>query len=112
MLYVNKITSDPSQQLTLTGIPTLQIGMTLRFMPRIQRWIMGVTYNSFEAEGIAVVTSLNLLRQFKDNIPFGISCVTTNGLDPYRIDDFVNQVANLYLMDATDVAEVEKDWFT
>lgn len=111
MLYINKITSDPSQQLTLTGIPTLQIGMALRYMPRVQSWIMDVTYGTFAVKGKRVVTGLNLLRQFKDIIPFGICCVTTNGLDPYRLDNFINQSANLYLLDSTDVADIEAGWF-
>ena len=112
MLYINKITGDASQQLTLIGIPTVQVGMTLRFMPRIQRWEMGVTWNDFDVEGIGVVCSMNLLRQFRNVIPFGISCITMNSLDPYRQQDFVNQVANLYLLTSADVAQVEKDWFS
>lgn len=111
MLYINKITNDASQQLTLTGIPGLQIGMTLRFMPRIAQWIMGVSYNSFDVEGITVVASLNLLRPWRNVIPFGISCIRADGLDPYSIDDFANQIANLYLLDSTDIAAVETEWF-
>lgn len=112
MLYINKITNDASQQLILTGIPTIQIIMTLRFMPRIKRWDMGITYGDFSAQGIAVVNSLNLLRQFKNNIPFGITCISASGLDPYTVNDFSNQAANLYLLDSADVAQVEEDWFT
>lgn len=111
MLYINKITNDASQQLTLTGIPGIQVGLTLQYMPRVQRWVMGVTYGDFSAQGIAVTTSLNLLRQFKNNIPFGLSCIRVDGLDPYAIDDFQDQVANLYLLDADDVATIEAEWF-
>jgi hypothetical protein len=111
MLYINKITNDPSQQMTLTGIPGVQIQMTLRFMPRIKRWMMGITYNSFSAQGLGVVSSVNLLRQFRNIIPFGMSCVTMNGLDPFTVDDFENQTANLYLLDSADVSTVESEWF-
>lgn len=111
MLYINKITNAAQQQLILTGIPGLQITMTLRFMPRVQRWVMGVKWQDFEAEGIVLVGSLNLLRQFKNTLPFGIACLRADGLDPYQIDDFQNEVANLYLLDSTDVQTVETDWF-
>lgn len=111
MLYINNLTNDASQQLTLTGIPGVQIGVTLQFMPRIQRWIMGITYNNFVAQGIAVVSSPNFLRQFQNIIPFGMSCLRADGLDPYQIDDFQNQVANIYLLDSVDVATVEEEWF-
>jgi len=112
MLYINKITSDPSQKMLLTGIPGLQINMTLQFMPRVQNWVMGLSYGEFSAQGIVVTTSLNMLRQFKNNIPFGISCVRDDGLDPFQINDFAERIANLYLLNSDDVAAIEAEWFT
>jgi hypothetical protein len=111
MLYINKITNDPSQRMTLTGIPGYQIEMTLRFLPRTKRWVMGVSFGDVSIQGVAVVCSLNLLRQFKNNIPFGISCIRADGLDPYALDDFSGKLANLYLLNAADVAEIEAEWF-
>ena len=112
MLYINKITNAAYQQLNLTGLPGIQIGMTLRFLPRPASWVMDISYNETLIQGIGVVASLNLLRQFRNNIPFGISCIRADGLDPYQIDDFQLQRANLYLLDATDVAQIETDWFS
>jgi hypothetical protein len=96
----------------LTGIPGLQINMTLQFMPRVQNWVMGLSYGEFSAQGIVVTTSLNMLRQFKNNIPFGISCVRDDGLDPFQINDFAERIANLYLLNSDDVAAIEAEWFT
>lgn len=112
MLYINKITSSPNQLLTLTGIPGYQIAMTLQFMPRTQQWVMGLSYPGFAARGLAVVGGLNLLRQWKNVIPFGISCVCSDGLDPYQVSDFANQRANLYLLNKSDVEQIETEWFT
>jgi len=112
MLYINKLTSDAQQNITLNGIPNISIGMTLRFMPRIQRWIMGITYKGKSYQGIAVVCSENLLRQFQNQLPFGISCIRADGLDPYTVNDFSTQLSNLYLLDAADVALLEKSFYT
>ena len=111
MLYVNKITNDPQQEITLTGIPGLNIDMSLRFMPRIQSWTMGIKYNGLSYQGIGIVISENLLRQFQADLPFGIACFRADGLDPYMIDDFANQLANLYLLDSTDVAWLEANYY-
>jgi hypothetical protein len=111
MLYINKLTNDAQQQITLTGIPNVQIAMSLRFMPRTAQWIMGLQYQDFELEGLAIVASLNMLRQWKNILPFGISCLRADGLDPYQITDFQNKIANLYLLDAADVTTIEEDWF-
>lgn len=112
MLYLNALTNDASQLISLTGIPGKQIRMTLQFMPRIQQWVMGVSLGDFTANGIAVVSSVNLLRQWRNEIPFGIAVIRSDGLDPYTIDDFVNQLTNMYLLNADDVEQVELDWFT
>lgn len=103
MLYINKLTNDPQQQVTLTGIPGVQINMTLRFMPRVTSWIMGIDDGTKSIQGIRIVTSRNLLRQWKNVITYGICCIRPDGLDPYQIDDFATQAANLYLLDSSDV---------
>lgn len=112
MLYVNKITQDASQIMVLTGITGIQITVTLRYMPRIQQWIMGVDDGTTFIQGISVVNGLNILRQWKNVISYGIQCTTNTGVDPYLVTDFANQVANLYLLDADDVAAIESAWFT
>lgn len=112
MLYINKLTKDAQQNTILTGIPNTTINMTLRYMPRVERWIMGVTWKDFSVQGIAIVTSLNLLQQWANVIPFGICCIRSDGLDPYQIDNFLNKVANLYLLDSTDLSTINTDWFS
>lgn len=111
MLYINKITKDASQIMVLTGITGIQITMTLRYIPRIQQWIMGVDDGTNSIQGISIVNSLNLLRPWKNILSYGIQCVTNNGLDPYQVTDFANAVANLYLLNSTDVAAIEAKWF-
>lgn len=111
MLYINKITADPQQQINLTGVPGLSIAMTLRFMPRIQKWIAGFVAGTESIQGIAVTTSPNILRQFRNTIPFGIACLTASGLDPFALNDFFDQNSNLYLLDAADVETIEQGYF-
>lgn len=112
MLYINKITNNASQQLTLTGITGITINMMLEFFPRINQWVMGITYLDQSIQGISLVAAPNLLRQWKNVLPFGISCICPDGLDPYQVTDFANQRALLFLLNAADVEQVETDWFT
>lgn len=111
MLFINKITADPQQQINLTGIPGSTIVMTLRFMPRIQQWIAGFVLGTQNVQGLTVTTSPNMLRQFRNVLPFGIACLTASGLDPFKIDDFSTQAANLYLLNASDVIAIEAGYF-
>ena len=111
MLLINSLTNDPMQQFSLTGIPGVQVGVLLRFMPRIEIWNMDITYGSFIAEGIPLVCSPNLLRQWRNIIPFGIACTNIYKLDPYTVNDFADGTASLYLLNSADVAAVEAQLF-
>lgn len=112
MLYINNITSDPSQQFTLTGIPGLQISMLLIYRPRVQQWYADISCGNFTVQGLAVVASPNILRKWSNIIQFGLAIVDTNGVDPYAVTDFANQVQNMYLLDSDDVAAVEAYYYT
>ncbi len=112
MNYLNKITADPNQTFFLTGINGQRITLNLYFRPTQQMWFMDVQTQNHEFNGLAIVSSPNCLRCFRHLIPFGIACTTSNGLDPHYVDDFSTQRANLYLLNADDVAEVEAGLFT
>lgn len=112
MLYLNKITNDPSQNMNLTGIPGVSVSMALRYLPRMRLWMMSLAWENTIINGIIITAAPNMLRAFKNLIPFGLSCLTTNGLDPYGLQDFSTQAANLYLLDTTEVAQIEEGMFT
>ena len=112
MLLLDSITNDPHQVMTLTGLPGINIAMTLDYNPRTTQWILSVNDGTTQIQGLAVVTALNMLRQWKNIVSYGIACVRTDGLDPYQIDDFANGIANLYLLNAAEVAAIEVGWFT
>jgi hypothetical protein len=107
MLLINSLTNNAMQQFSLTGIPGIEINVVLRFMPRVQIWNMDISYGDFIAQGIPVVCSPNLLRQWRSIIPFGIGCTNVYKLDPYTINDFADASSNLLLLNSADVAAVE-----
>ncbi len=108
---MNKITSDAQQQFLLTGITGITINLNLRYMPFQQIWTMDVSQGDFTANGIQVVAAPNLLRQFRNNIKFGLACLTNDALDPLYIDDFSAQRAGLYLLTAAEVLQIEGAYF-
>lgn len=99
MRYINRITDTAQQRIALTGNAGQRIIMDLRYMPTQQMWMADFTYNDFVAKGVKITQSPNILRCFKNIIPFGIICTTNHGLDPYRIDDFSIGSSQLFLQD-------------
>ncbi len=112
MNYLNKITSSPYQQFFLTGITGIQVTMTLRYMPYQQIWTMDIQQGTFEVYGIQIVAAPNILRNYRNIIDFGITCLSTDSLDPLYVDDFSNQRCGIYLLDKDEVATIEASYFS
>jgi hypothetical protein len=110
MLRIDKITNDAFQNMTIT-VNNMQVQLSLRYMPRTQTWLCDVSCANGIVRGVPILSSPNMLRQWRNTLGFGLSCIRFDGLDPYDINDFSNRVANIYILDAADVAQVESDFF-
>jgi hypothetical protein len=100
--------SDNSDQLLQSVLDDGTI-VTLEFLykPAVQRWFFNVTYGTTIINGLGLCVHPNLLRQWRNTLPFGICCITTDGVDPINTDDFVNARAAVYVLNSTDVEFVE-----
>lgn len=111
MKYIDRITNSPIQTMTLTGNQRQRINLTMRYMPSQQSWFMDVAYQDFSVYGLQVVASVNMLRNYKNVVPFGFVCTTEQQIDPYRLDDFLTGFAKMYLMNEQDVINIEEAFF-
>ena len=77
------------------------------------RWVMIVTYPTlnFNTGLLGACCHPNILRQWRNIIPFGLSFVTAGQTDPFNINDFLNQRVLVYLLNAADVLTVENTVF-
>lgn len=107
MTWINNINSDPNQKITLSlpsgGTATLECF----YRSGQQGWFYTLTYGEKIFRNRRIVTSPNMLRAFRNLVPFGLSCVTVDDLEPVFIDDFSSGRAKLYLLDSADILEVE-----
>lgn len=116
MQQINGLTSYPNQQLTvkLPDGSVLQISMLYR-QSQYGWFFTALNWNNSQwvENGRRIVTHPNMLRQYKDLIPFGLACFTVNNREPTNQQDFVPPSAGvapasaLYLLSATEVQEVE-----
>ena len=107
MIQVNTLTDDVYQSQTI-NYNNGSIAFTLKYFPNQLSWfIEQLTYGSFIVQGLRVSTNLNVLRQFKNLIPFGLMCLTSDNNDPTQQQDFSSGYASLYVLDQADVAAVE-----
>lgn len=123
MQEVQNLTNDASQTVNLVLDDSSILNLSLYFKQSINSWIFDLKRNDFYLYGQRLVCSPNLLRQFKNIIPFGLSIISNDNLDPCLLSDFVNNGTNIstqtfqerririFLLSSTDVNQVESDFY-
>lgn len=103
-----------ADQLTQLQLPDGSLAtFELIYQGATERWIMNVSYltTPVTINGVGVCCYPNLLRQWREIIPFGIACVTADQTDPFDINDFASGRAAVYLLDETDIRAIESTVF-
>lgn len=104
MLQIQQLTSNALQSQTLVLPDGSTILLTLYYRPLQYGWFINeLTHLDFTVKGVRVCNSPNLLHQFRNQIPFGLCCVTTGQREPTQQQDFSSGAANLYLLTADEV---------
>lgn len=111
MKPINKLTSEPFQRTFLTGNPGQRIVMDLRYNPTQQIWVADFTLGAFSVRGISVTASPNILRNYRNIIPFGIMVLTLDGQDPRGITDFQSEYCLMMLLSQEDVIFQEDNFY-
>lgn len=111
MILIDRLSENAIQLFYLKDEDGNQIQVRLRYLATQEYWVVDIEHEDFTLNGFRVVNSPNFLRQFRNKIPFGIDCVVEGRRDPYYIDDFSSQKAQLMLLTKIEVDQVERDFF-
>jgi len=103
MLEITGITSDASQQFTIVGEAGENISMALYYLPGQIGWFYDVSYGNFNVKGQRLVVSPNTLNQWSNIISFGLGCLSSDGDDPFYIDDFTSGRITLFLLNSSEI---------
>lgn len=106
MYLISALNDRPKQtfKAVIDGYDTATI--TIEFKPEQFGWFMSIVWGTFELYNERVATSDNILRQFKNIIPFGILIEGVNAIDPLTIDSWLTD-NKFYMLDQADIEEVE-----
>lgn len=104
---LDNLTNDPNQIAKFVLADGSTVIMNMVYNPAVQRWVMNVLRGTFEVNSINISIHPNFMREWRNIIPFGIGCTTTDGADPVYLDDFANGRAVIHMLNALDVAAVE-----
>ena len=106
MFEVRQITSDSKQSRRLVLPDGTFIDFTMTFVPMQFGWfITTMTYNGFTINGLRIVVSPNMLYQYKNKLPFGLSCFSKESREPSLLQDFSSGNAKLYVLTQSEVQQ-------
>lgn len=112
MYLIQQVTQDPLQKQTLILPDGTSLTLTIYFVPMQYGWfITSLVYGNFTLNGLRITVSPNMLRQFKNQIPFGLACYANpsgKGREPSQQEDFSSNAFTLYLLDQVEVNEYEE----
>lgn len=111
MRKITEITNSPNQTCQLVLDTNDIVDFKMYFLETQSSWYFDFTYNNLVCNGNKVVLSANILRSFKNIIPFGIMFLSDDSIAPYKIDDFSTERVGLYLLNQDDVNTIETEVF-
>src|SRR5574343_1012211 len=104
MYLCKQITNAPYQIQTFVLPDNSQLYVEMRFVPLQYGWFFQkLVYKDFEIEQMRICTSPNMLFQYRNLLPFGLACITTDSGEPKLQDDFLSKYAQLYILTAEEV---------
>ncbi len=106
MLLIQQVTADPLQKQTLLLPTGASLTLSLYFRPMQFGWFVNsLVYQDFTLEGLRITNSPNMLNQFRNQIPFGFACFSTNNREPTQQQDFSSGASKLYILTEAEVEE-------
>lgn len=101
-VQIENITAEAHQR-HIVLFEESEIVLTLRFLPVVEMWTLGLEYKGEEAHGYKL--SAGVLHLLSRNFPFDFTVrdLSDNGIDPFKIDDFSSGRCGLYMLDADDM---------
>lgn len=106
MRQITTIDSNSSQSIYFASETKNLIHFTFHFSSRQQAWFLDVETDTFNVYGIQICCLPNLLDKYRNIIDFGVSIVTEDGLDPWRVTDFEDGYCSFYVLNPEELKEV------
>ncbi len=109
MQILQNISNEAKQKHTiLLAEDSSRIILELTYKPDVIGWFLDVTYDklNFSVRGLRVVTTINLLNQWRNVLPFGILVSCKDAQDPLLLDDFLVKRAQIGIISKEEVGQL------
>lgn len=100
--------SNPSQSLYFVTEDGIVLHLKLVYRPRSQAWFLDIESDDFNVSGIQVCCYSNILDKYRNQLTYGIAVITTDGLDPWRVDDFESGYCSMCFLNKEELQRVTR----
>lgn len=111
MFQITQLGNEPKQKIDMILDSNTRITLTFEYLENQLGWFFGFKYNNQEYKNIRLTTSYNILRAYRNWLPFGLRCDTADDEEPMDINDFTSGYATVYLLNKADVEAIEGNYY-
>lgn len=111
MYKFTSLNNEAKQQITKILDDGTRIVFTFAYKANQLGWFFGFQYGDVNYQNIRLTTSYNILRAYRNWLPFGLRCDTPDFEEPMNIDDFATGYASVYLLDKEDIEAIEGNYY-
>lgn len=111
MFQITQFDNNPNQKITMKLEDNTNVIFTFEYKPNQMGWFFGIKYGEINYQNIRLVTAYNLLRAYRNYLPFGLRVDTDDNEEPTDITDFSTGYAKAYLLTKDDVIAVEANYY-
>lgn len=109
MKQITYFTNNANQKVVVTLDDGSSINFSLKYFENQLGWFYTLSYGNFIRNSRRLVSSPNLLRAYRNILPFGLACIAVDGYEPTFLDDFSSGRVCVYILNAQDIIDVEND---
>lgn len=108
--FVN-LGSEARQEVTKILDDGSLVKFTFEYKPNQLGWFFGFEYGDINYQNIRLTTTYNILRAYRNYLPFGLRCDTLDNGEPMDLNDFASGYATVYLLTKQDVQAIEGNYY-
>lgn len=110
-MYNLNLSNKARQKLTVALENNMFLDLYFEYKPNQLGWFFNFTYNDITYSNIRLTTSFNILRAYRNWLPFGLRCDTADSFEPMGIDDFVENYAKVYILTKSELEAIESLYY-
>lgn len=111
MYRITNLGNEARQEIEMVLDDTSRLVLNFEYKPNQLGWFFDFTYNDKKYSNIRLTTSYNILRAYRNWLPFGLRCDTADGEEPMDLDDFINGYAVVYLLTKSELNTIEANYY-